>query len=307
MGGGSWDAKTWSASYASTRAAAGPGVDAIYKSTSAAHELDAKNVLVRESCDFPGKDPSTALIIALDVTGSMSHVLDQIARVGLGVLFNEIYSRKPVTDPQVMLMGIGDMESDRTPVQATQFEADTDAINLQLEKLWLERNGGGNGYESYAAAWLFAAMHTRIDCWEKRKKKGYLFTIGDELPTPLLRKSDVDHFLSSPIERDLTGKELFDMASQSYEVYHVIVEEGSAGRNPQNRIQWTELMGERAIFLSDHTKLAEIIVSAIQMNEGASLDAVVDSWSGDTSLVVRSAVSSLSRDVREVAPGVSKL
>lgn len=97
------------------------------------------------------------------------------------------------------------------------------------------------------------------------------------------------------------------MVSQSYEVYHVIVEEGSDGYSTKQSKAWERIIGERALYLSDHTKLAEVIVSAIQINEGKSVADVVDSWTGDTSIVVRDAVSSLSRDVRDVAPGLQKL
>ena len=34
--------------------------------------------------------------------------------------------------------------------------------------------------ESYELALYFAAYKTSCDAWEKRQKKGYLFTLGDE-------------------------------------------------------------------------------------------------------------------------------
>ncbi|HAO33838.1 MAG TPA: hypothetical protein DCQ84_12920, partial [Candidatus Competibacteraceae bacterium] len=55
-------------------------------------------------------------------------------------------------------------------------------IARQLRRLWLEKGGGGNACESYTLPWYFAATHTAIDCFEKRGKKGYLFTVGDEEP-----------------------------------------------------------------------------------------------------------------------------
>ena len=59
------------------------------------------------------------------------------------------------------------------------------------------------------------------------------------------------------------------------------------------RNQWTELLGQRVIGLSDHTKLAEVIVSAIEVNEGRDRDRVVKSWSKQTALVVQRAVGAL--------------
>jgi hypothetical protein len=53
------------------------------------------------------------------------------------------------------------------------------------------------------------------------------------------------------------------------------------------------VLGERALLLTDHTKLAEVIVSTIQVVEGANVDHVADSWDGSTAVVVRDAIRSL--------------
>ena len=85
------------------------------------------------------------------------------------------------------------------------------------------------------------------------------------------------------------------MVSRTYEVFHVMVEEGSYFRHSGRRVmrEWRDLLGQRALRLSDYTKLAEVIVSAIEVNEGRSSADVARSWSGDTSLVVRRAVRDL--------------
>ena len=82
-----------------------------------------------------------------------------------GIMVEEILARKPVSDPHILCMGIGDVLCDQAPLQVTQFEADI-RIAEQLEKLWLEKGGGGNSCESYNLPWYFAAMHTAIDCFE---------------------------------------------------------------------------------------------------------------------------------------------
>lgn len=302
MGDGRWDAKSWSATRASYSAGK-PTVDHIYTTTSAA-SLDAAlkpaEFKLRESRDSASNPSSTALIVALDVTGSMQRVLDYIARDGLGTLIGQVYQRKPIKDPHVMIMGIGDFECDRAPVQATQFEAENKPLIEQLEKIYLERGGGGNNYESYAAAWLFAATKTSIDCFEKRGKKGYLFTVGDEEPTPVLHKSAIKQFLGLDEANDITGSEALALVSATYEVFHVIVEEGdyASRRIDQVRGRWADLLGQHVLPLSDHKKLAEVIVSAIEVAEGRDHDTVTGSWSGDTAIVVAKAI-------RDVALGTN--
>ncbi len=301
MGSGRWDPDKWASYAASTTR---KSTADLYASRSLAAELDPKTVNVRESRDSGDNPNSLAAIFALDVTGSMGRVLDVMARKGLGTLAGEMLKRRPGgLDPHMMFMGIGDVECDRAPLQVTQFEADNRIVD-QLTRLYLEGGGGGNHYESYTLAWYFAALHTSIDCFEKRRKKGYLFTVGDEEPTPILRARDINRVTSGGCQKDFTPRELLDMASRSYQVFHVVVEEGSNGKSPEVRDKWRDLLGQRVLFLSDHTKLAEVIVSAIQVTEGFEQHDVVGSWSGDTSLVVKRAIGALTTVAQSSSSGV---
>jgi hypothetical protein len=265
------------------------------------NELDPKGVGLRESCDSEDNPNSTAIIVALDVTGSMGMVLDSMARKGLEILATEIYNRKPVSDPHIMFMGVGDVECDKAPLQVTQFEADI-RIAEQLTKIYLERGGGGNNYESYILPWYFAAMNTKIDCFEKRNKKGFIFTIGDECPTPYLTSNHITRFLGdTPQFENITAEELLTMVSRQYEIFHLMVEEGSYFKSRGDRVvdEWTKLLGQRAIRLSDHTKMGEVIISTIQVLAGEDVDKVVESWDGSTGLVVRNAIKDLTSTINK--------
>lgn len=297
MGSGRWTDKDWEA-YAKRNVSGKATVDSIYSCRSIAPELDPKGAKVRESCDSADNPESTAIIIALDVTGSMGIVLDAMAREGLRTLATEIYCRKPVSDPHIMFMGIGDAEAgDRAPLQVTQFEADI-RIAEQLTKIYLERGGGGNNYESYALAWYFAAMHTRTDCQLKRNRKGILFTIGDEQPTPYLRAEDIERVLGYKPEFDrISTQELLTMVSRQYEIFHLMVEQGSYFKGREDLVvdKWTNLLGQRAIRLADCTKMGEVIVSALQVLSGVDTDEVISSWDGSTGMVVAKAIGSLTK------------
>jgi hypothetical protein len=249
----------------------------------------------RESRDSLVNPNSTAVILGLDVTASMGVIADVMAREGLGILVEEIRKRKPVSDPHIMACGIGDSWHDNSPFQATQFEADV-RIHEQLKLIWLEKGGGGNSHEGYHLPWYFAAQHTQIDCFEKRGKKGYLFTVGDEQPPPELLAKHAQEIFGDSLQRDLTAQELLTMVSRMYHVFHVVVEEGNHVRyhgidSVMNA--WTPLLGQRVLRLKDHTKLAEVVVSAIEVNEGRDRDSVAKSWSGDTALVVAHALGNL--------------
>lgn len=302
MGTGRFTDADW-AEYTATRTKGKSRAD-VFSARELDPSLNPKGVSIRESRDSNDNPDSHAIIIDIDVTGSMGMLAEIMVRQGCHTLATEIYAREPVSDPHIMFMANGDVEYDRAPLQVTQFEADI-RVAEQLSKIWLEGGGGGNSYESYLLPWYFAAMHTSIDCFEKRGKKGYLFTAGDEEPQMILRASEVAKVMGKKPQHDMTAQDLFTAVSRYYHVFHLMVEEGNHFRHAGDRVvsMWTDLLGQRAIRLSDHTKMAEVIVSTIQVNEGAAKEEVAASWSGDTSLVVKAAIRALTVQ-RKAASGV---
>ncbi len=291
MGSGKWDPGTWT-NYTTSSSYDKKSTEQIYAQRKMHPTLTPYKIKRRESCDSADNPASTAIIVGLDVTGSMQPVLDAMARTGLNTLVTEIYDRKPVTDPHVMCIGIGDATCDDAPLQITQFEADL-RIAQQLELLWLEGHGGGNNSESYTLPWYWAAKHTQTDCWDKRQRKGYLFTIGDEMPPMTLRASDVARVLGyTPKDVDLSAKGLLALASERWDVFHLMVAEGNyaSSHAKQVRKAWTDLLGQQAVWLKNHKHLAETIVSVMAIREGAHPDDVAASWKGAAATTVSEAV-----------------
>ena len=206
-----------------------------------------------------------------------------------------------------MFMAVGDAYCDRNPLQVSQFEADNRIVD-QLTDIYLEKGGGGNDFESYDLPWYFAAQHTSIDCFEKRGKKGYLFTIGDEPAPPGITAAQIKKIFGDEATQNISSKELLAMAERTYHVFHIVVEEGSGCRGNADRVvkSWEALLGQRVLRLSDHRKLSEVIVSAIQVIEGADKAFVASTWSGTTSVVVARAIESLGTDLVPTATGKKK-
>ncbi|ONG58147.1 hypothetical protein BKE38_03395 [Pseudoroseomonas deserti] len=291
MGHARWSPTDW-ASYA--RSSAGKSRAELFDARRIDPALDPKGVALREARDSAHNPNSTGIVIGLDVTGSMGMIADALARHGLGTLVEEVLARKPVPDPQVMVMGIGDAFCDQAPLQVTQFEADI-RIAQQLQALWLEHGGGGNDSESYQLPWYFAARHTAMDCFEKRGRKGYLFTVGDEMPPPVLLPEQIARITGDGEERPLSPEALLAEVEKKFHVFHLIVEEGSYARGNLDRVvpAWQRLLGQKALRLADHTKLAEVVVSAIQVTEGVDAGTVTGSWEGKTAAVVSRALGAL--------------
>jgi hypothetical protein len=290
MGGGTFDPGKYRA-YTSTTT--GKTTAEVFTSRSIKAALDPKGVKVRESRDSADNPAATPIIVALDVTGSMGIVADTIARKGLGILFEAILARKPVTNPHLMFMAVGDVTVDRSPLQVSQFEADNRIVE-QLTDIYIEGGGGGNGHESYEFSWYFAAKHTVHDSLIKRGKRGYLFTVGDEPIGSGLKKGQIQQFLEDSPERDYSTKECLEEAQRMYDCYHVVLmDAGVAASSPDSVLKtWKPLMGEHLIQLKDHTKLAETIVSIMEVAEGRDAATSAAGW-GTSGHVVLDAVKTL--------------
>lgn len=170
MGSGRFDANDWQ-NYSTSQNYASKNASQIFNTSGMDPDMDPKTIKFRESRDSGDNPESTAVMIGLDDTSSMGMICEVMAKKGIPTLLTEIYDRKPVHDPHVLCAAIGDVRArSQAPLQVTQFEADI-RMTHQLEKLYLEGGGGGNGSESYGLLWYFAAMKTKIDCFEKRQKK----------------------------------------------------------------------------------------------------------------------------------------
>ena len=306
MGYGRWNPTDWDTFSSTTKT---KRADEIFTSHSIKADLDPVKLEFREARDSDKNPNSVPIIIALDVTGSMGIIPEYMIKEGLGTLVGEILKRKPVTDPQIMFMGVGDAYCDRSPLQVTQFEPDIRAAD-QLKNIWIEHGGGGNSFESYDLPWYFAAMKTRLDCVEKGRRKGLLFTIGDEEAPPGLRVDQIKRIVGDDVAQDLSSKDLLAKVEQMYDVFHVVVEQGNHCRACRSEVfnSWNDLLGQgRVIPLADYTKLSEVLVSAIEVHEGRLGADVAKSWgSASTSMVVSKAVKDIVPASRSQPPAVTR-
>lgn len=222
--------------------------------------MDPKKAKLREARDSSVHPHTVPIIVSLDVTGSMGSIPHSLVKDGLPHMMQGIID-KGTPDPALLFMAVGDSTCDNVPLQVGQFESGDQELDQWLTRTYLEGGGGGNEGESYLLAWYYAAYHTVTDSWEKRKEKGFLFTIGDEPCLNGVSSSDLEKIMGEKYETGATADVLLADAQKSWNVYHLHIMQGQRGR--ASLAGWQQLLGPNCIQVDDHTKVADTIYKIV--------------------------------------------
>lgn len=293
MGSGSWTAQNF-ASYTTTYRGmsindyenANLSTQEVFVARTINQELNPFKVM-RECCDSEEHPNTFPIILAPDVTGSMGAAARKVAQK-LNTLMTELYDDKSIHDPEFCIIAIGDVAYDNAPIQITQFESDI-RIAEQLDKVYFEGGGGGNGFESYSAAWYMGLYHCALDCW-KRQKKGLIITLGDECPNPYISAYELKQITGDNLEKDVETKELLKEAKEKFEIYHLAVDDPDSCYAYYHNFKhldqkWRDLLGEHYKVVNLNN-LIPTIISIIKehCNQETINDFVVTS--SDTGIVL---------------------
>lgn len=229
--------------------------------------LNPNGLNTRESRDSAEHPESLAIAVFFDVTGSMGGIPVTL-RNKLNNLMGLLLSRGYTQHPQVLFGAIGDATCDDVPLQVGQFESDIQ-MDEDLDHVFLEGGGGGCGCESYELAYYVAARHTSIDCFEKRHKKGYLFTIGDEMPYDKVSRHEIKSLIGGGLQGGVPIEDIIKEAQEKYHCFHLIATKGSNGRNATMQMRWRQLLGDNAICVDHMDFIAETIALIVGITEGA--------------------------------------
>ena len=273
MGYGSYKAKDWDKLRNSRGINASSGVNEIFKNKSVDPKYDPRNINTRESRDSADSPESTPIIIGFDDTGSMGYLAQEIAKNSLNKTLTEIYNKNPVTNPHVMCAAIGNA-GDVGPLQVTQFEADIKIVE-QLLDLWIPLRGCGDSGDPLI--WYFAAKHTSIDSWEKRGKKGFLFTIGDDS----IKGHIFCHYFNEIFGDEIKGsyleiEDILEMAQEKYHVFHIITKP----LKKEVVDKWLDLLPNSTAIVNEKNvaNLYMVIISIMQLVNGQDRQEILNQW-----------------------------
>lgn len=265
MGYGSYSLE---AHEAMTQARSALPTQRVFAQTSCHPLMDPHGVKLRESRDSAAHPHSLGVVFALDVTGSMGHIPDLLARRQLPT-FMKALLEYGIADPQILFMAVGDADHDRAPLQVGQFESSEREMDQWLTWSYLEGGGGNLGAESYELAMYFAARHTDLDCWRKRKHRGYFFMTGDEKPYPYVSRRQVRERVGDVLDHDLPVALVVSELQHAFEPFFLIPD---LQRRRQCEREWRNLLGDRVICMEDPEDTVGVAAGLVGLCEGSLRD-----------------------------------
>ncbi|PTL81385.1 hypothetical protein [Vitiosangium sp. GDMCC 1.1324] len=230
--------------------------------------MNPKGVRLRESRDSAEHPNSLGVVFALDVTGSMG-AIPKLLATELLPKFMKVLTDCKVPDPQLLFMAVGDATSDSAPLQVGQFESTAELMDQWLTWSFIEGGGGGTGHETYELGLYFLAQHTEMDCWVKRKKKGYLFMTGDELPYPILSKHIVEGIIGDRLDDDLKVEEVVAELQKTFVPFFVIPD---LERRRKCERRWRDLLGDHVLCMESPQDICFVTAGAVSLHEGLVKD-----------------------------------
>lgn len=284
MGYGSYNAKDWGKLKDSKGIGNAGSVKEIFVRREIDPRFDPKYIAVREARDSEDHPNSTPIILGLDVTGSMGYLSEQIAKEALNETMLKLYSTNIIEDPAILFAAYGDYR-DYAPLQVTQFESDI-RIAEQLLDLWLE--DAGSGQVVPYLLWYFAGKHTKLDAYDNHDKKGFLITIGDDAECRFDNTADTIQRVFGEIGPGVEA--CLAAAKEKFEVMHIFI-----GEPEKSAKKFMKLLPGRTMTIgkNDITYLPQILISAMQIAGGTSVDDSVEQWDVLARPIVRKAVGSL--------------
>jgi hypothetical protein len=251
-----------------TKARGNVSTESVFTQQSCHPLMNPRGVRARESRDSPEHPNSVPIVFALDVTGSMGGIPKTLATKSLPH-FMKVLEAAGVPDPQLLFMAVGDATSDRAPVQIGQFESTAELMDKWLTWSFLEGGGGGTGSESYELAFYFLAEHTISDAWTKRKKRGYAFLTGDELPYPTVSRHIVDTIFGDHLDNDVPTSAVVAAASETFSTFFLVPDHARA---VSCEATWRELLGDHVIVMEGAEDTCFVAAGLVALGEGLVKD-----------------------------------
>jgi len=205
------------------------------------------------------------LVYAFDVTGSMGD-LPKIIWDKMPMIAGQIKMQKYLDDTMISLSAIGDVISDRAPIQICDFSK-LKSLDEWLERLWLESRGGGQGKESYE---FTAYFYARLYDMQNAKTPIFLFTGDEGFREQLPAKELEEHFGGK--HETVSAENVFKELKNKFKNNVFLIHKTYGDEREDEFIikQWQKVLGEEnVILLKNKLAIADVTLGVIAIASGA--------------------------------------
>jgi len=212
-------------------------------------------------------DGENLLIIIFDDTGSMRS-FPKIFWDKMPMIAGQIGEKKYLEDPLIGIAAVGDIFSDSAPLQICDL-SQAKGLDIQLQRLWLEGNGGSFDTESYELMAYFYASD-RFDI--SKAKNAVVIFIGDERFYDDIKEKDLkEHFGGQ--HQGVSSKEIFGKLKEKFKDNVFLVHREYGGNDERVVKQWQGVLSkEKVVILPEDLAIGDIILGILALLKGITLD-----------------------------------
>jgi hypothetical protein len=193
-------------------------------------------------------ESANPIVVAVDVTGSMSHWPGEIFD-RLPLLYQTLSQYRD--DVEVSFVAIGDATCDAYPLQVTDFASGI-ALEDKLAALYGEGGGGGGARESYELFAHFLLHH----CRAPNATRPYLLLYGDEGFYEQVDTKQIAHYLGDRVQGPVDSYETWGAVAEAWNVFHLRKPYHSRRHDDDIKAQWASVLGEERIIRLDNEQRA---------------------------------------------------
>ncbi|MEK7654284.1 MAG: hypothetical protein AAB345_03310 [Patescibacteria group bacterium] len=207
----------------------------------------------------------SAIVYAFDVTGSMGD-LPMIIFDKMPMIAGQLVMNQYLKDPMMSLAAVGDVNSDDAPLQVCDFAAARE-MDGWLKRIFVERNGGGQHYESYE----FMAYYYAYLCDVSQVEMPFVLFTGDEGFRENLSGAELSRRFGGE-HKDTTATQVFEDLKKKFKgnVFLIHRAYNNATLNVAIVCDWRRVLGEgRVIDLPDDLAIADVTLGVFALGGGS--------------------------------------
>ncbi len=226
------------------------------------NELDSSLIPLNRRLASTCKSP---IVCPLDGTGSMG-TLPRVLCDKWPMIAGQITMQKYLDDVMVSLGIVGDVESDRGPIQVCDFAKIRD-LDPWLQKLWIEGEGGGQHFESYE---FVAYFYARLYDMKGATTPMMIFTGDESFRENLSADSLRRHFGGQ--HQNVSAFTIFNELKEKFRGNVFLIHRYYSGYDLDSEIvaQWQKVLGkENVVNLKTDTAVGDIMLGIIALASGS--------------------------------------